>query len=225
MNLVLPITQKNVQIEPMRAKDEKLLTDKKLAKKGANIDAVLESCVREIDGKKPTERDLLDLPSGDRNFLLYHLRIISYGEEFETDVVCPFCKRKEHRIFDLEELLKDGSIKVSGTPEGGLTKDVKLSNGSVATVTVMDGHRERRLKMKDDDLTTVDMALALLQSIDGESVTATAMDEMSGKDLAAIRKAGKELVCGLMPKISFECGKCDRTHDFILTASMDFFIR
>lgn len=225
MELILPVTGKSVLLEPMRAREEKMLTDKKLVKKNTNVDAVLGSCVREMDAKKPTEKDLLDLPSGDRNFLLYHLRILSYGPEFESRIFCPHCRKESEVLFDLEELLEHGQIEVRRPTSDGLEKDITLSTGVVATVAGLNGHMERRLKGKGDDMTTVDLVMASLRALDGESVTAAAVDELAGRDLAAIRKAAREVTFGLVPKVDVECEHCDRKIEFILTASQDFFLR
>lgn len=225
MEFTLPISKKVVQMNPMRMKEEKILTDKKKLKAGTNIDHLLVSCIASIDGEKPTERVVLDLPSGDRSFLLYHLRIMSYGEEYETEEICPHCNKPTRYTFDLEELLESGRIKVTGAPEGGLTKDVTMSDGSVVTVTALDGHRERRLKMKGENLTTLDITLASMKAINGEAVTTAAMENWIGKDLKAIRKAGGDVSGGLIPLVRVECEHCDREHDLMFTASPSFFIR
>lgn len=225
MEFILPISKKTVNMNPMRMKEEKLLTDKKLLKAGSNIDHLLLSCIEDISGEKPTERAVLDLLSGDRSFLLYHLRIMSYGAEYETEEICPHCKKTTSYTFDLEELLEDGTIKVTGEPECGLTKDVTMSDGSIVTVTALDGHRERRLKGKGEDITMMDITLASMKAINGEAVTTAAMENWIGKDLKAIRKAGSDVSGGLIPLIRAECGHCDREHDLMFTASPSFFIR
>ena len=225
MKFILPISKKEILIEAMRMKEEKILTDKKMLKAGSNIDNLLISCITSIDGEKPTEKKILDMLSGDRSYLLYHLRIMSYGSEYETDENCPYCKKNTHYVFDLENLIEDGKIKITGEPEGGLEKNITVSDGSIVTVTALDGHRERRLKTKGENITTMDMTLALMKAINGETVTTSAMEKWIGKDLKAIRHAGGELTGGLIPAVKVECEHCDREHDLVLTASASFFIQ
>lgn len=225
MEFTLPVSKKVVRMNPMRMKEEKILTNKKFIKNNSTIENLLLSCIDSIDGEKPTERMILDLVAGDRNYLLYHLRIMSYGEIFEFDEVCPHCKQQTHYTIDLEDALANGSIKVTGEPEEGLTKDVVMSDGSVVTVTVMDGNRERRLKEKGDDLSMMDITLSLMKAINGEAVTISAMDNFIGKDLAAIRRAAKDIMCGLLPALTVECEHCDREHEFVVVASQSFFIQ
>ena len=225
MDFTLPVSKKVVKMNPMGMKEEKILTNKKFIKNNSTIENLLLSCIESIDGEKPTERMILDLVSGDRNYLLYHLRIMSYGELFEFDEVCPHCKQQTHYTVDLEEAIANGTIEVTNMPEGGLTKDVTMSDGSIVTVTALDGNRERRLKAKGDDITMLDVTLSMMQAINGEAITTTAMENFIGKDLAAIRRAAKEVMCGLLPSMTLECEHCDRKHEFIVVASPSFFIQ
>lgn len=224
MELTLPVSNLKIDLQPMRAKEEKILTNKKLLKAGSNIDQLLLSCIASIDSEKPTEKQILDLNSGDRNFALYHLRILSYGEDFETDELCPHCGKSTRYHLNLDELIESGAVEIKGEPKEGLEVDVELSDGTVATISGMDGHKERRLKTKEN-LTTSDVTLAWLKSINGEAVTAAAFENFIGKDLSKIRKAGKKLLCGLVPKVRVTCEHCDREHELAISASPDFFIR
>ena len=68
MDFTLPVSKKVVKMNPMRMKEEKILTNKKFIKNNSTIENLLLSCIESSDGEKPTERMILDLVSGDRNY-------------------------------------------------------------------------------------------------------------------------------------------------------------
>ena len=101
MELVLPVSGISVELSPMKYKDEKIFTDEKLVKQGKNYDYVIMSCAK-FNGESPSEREVLNLHSGDRNYILVHLRILSYGDEFEFEVKCPHCGKKNNYIVNVD---------------------------------------------------------------------------------------------------------------------------
>lgn len=87
-----------VDIKPMTAKEEDILTSRAYIKSGTVLSKLLESCI--ID--KSINPDTLI--SGDRNALLVSLRITGYGAEYDVEVECPECSTKSKQSFDLSQL-------------------------------------------------------------------------------------------------------------------------
>ena len=70
-----------VEIKYMTAKEEDILTDRALLKKGIAIDRVLENLI--VDQRVKLD----DLLIGDKNAILVKARTTGYGSEYETRVI------------------------------------------------------------------------------------------------------------------------------------------
>ena len=126
---------------------------------------------------------------------------------------------------NLSELLENGGIQIIPKGESD-TIDVSLVDGGIATIGVPNGHRERRLINKAVDNGKVgktDMTVVLIDQINGKDVTASALENLTAKDLLNIRKRSNELIWGLKPIIKLPCDRCDETFEHIITSDQNFF--
>jgi hypothetical protein len=101
-----------IQVRPMGMHADKILATQRLAATGESIDYLFKECVRFPDD----EFNPLNLLVGDRIFLLYYLRGITYGNEYEFAWTCPNqeCKATSVHEYDLN-LLYD--TKISPNPD------------------------------------------------------------------------------------------------------------
>ena len=90
--------QETIDIRPMTAREEDILTSKALIKKGTVITALIKSCL--VD--KSIDPD--DMISGDRNAVMTALRITGYGADYSVEVTCPSCTESSSQEFNLSEL-------------------------------------------------------------------------------------------------------------------------
>jgi len=72
-----------IEVRGWGIQTDKILATTRLAQSGQSINYVLENCV-----KLPNEFDHKALLVGDRTFLLYYLRGITYGNEYEFLIEC-----------------------------------------------------------------------------------------------------------------------------------------
>ena len=84
-----------VEIKHMTAKDEDILTNRSMLKKGVAIDRLLQNLL------KDKSIDARSLFVGDRNAILIHARASAYGQDYKTKVQCPSCGEKSKFKFDL----------------------------------------------------------------------------------------------------------------------------
>jgi hypothetical protein len=69
-------------LREMTGAEEEILTNPRLIRSGDAINQVLANCVTRLgENKAPSVKDILDLLSGDRLFLLVRLRHVSLGDE------------------------------------------------------------------------------------------------------------------------------------------------
>ena len=90
-----------VMVKAMGQAAEKILATQRLAQSGQSIDYLFRSCCKFPDGFDPA-----DLLLGDRVFLLYFLRGITYGNIYEFMLTCPNpdCQASNTHQYDLNEL-------------------------------------------------------------------------------------------------------------------------
>jgi hypothetical protein len=135
--------KESVEIRFMTARDEDILTSPTLLKKGIAIDRLLQSVIvdQNIDAK--------DLLVGDRNALMYAIRITGYGSQYEAKAICNECGEENDVTFDLskytegyKETTDNEDITVNS--DGTFTVDLPTTKISVQ-VKFMTGHDEERL--------------------------------------------------------------------------------
>ena len=89
-----------VEVRPWGLKAEKIMTTQRLVRTGEALDYIFQYHVRLPEGFD----DHLDLLADDRVFLLYYLRGISHGPEYEFMIKCPECKEMGEHEYDMREL-------------------------------------------------------------------------------------------------------------------------
>jgi len=87
-----------VEIRPMTAREEDILTSRALIKKGVVLTELLKSCL--VDKRINPDSLLI----GDRNAIMTSLRITGYGSDYKVEVTCPSCSAKSKQTFDLTQL-------------------------------------------------------------------------------------------------------------------------
>lgn len=91
-------SKETLDIKPMTAKEEDILTSRAYIKNGTVLTELMKSCLMD----KSINPD--ELISGDRNALLVSLRITGYGADYEVEVDCPECGARNKQVFDLSSL-------------------------------------------------------------------------------------------------------------------------
>ena len=92
-----------VKVRPMGIFADKILATARLAKSGKSLDWLFRKCVQLPDGMDP-----LDLLIGDRIYLLYYLRGITHGNDYEFVVTCTNtdCGKTSNQQYNLNELVR-----------------------------------------------------------------------------------------------------------------------
>lgn len=89
-----------ISVKQMGLKAEKILATQRLAQSGQAIDFLFREHCRFPDGF-----DSADLLLGDRVFILYYLRGITYGNQYEFAMKCPACDDTNTYEYDISELI------------------------------------------------------------------------------------------------------------------------
>lgn len=88
-----------IQVRAMDIQVEKIMSTQRLMQSGQAFDMLYNKCVRLPDGF-----DSADLLSSDRNFLLYVIRGMTYGNLYEFAITCPNCDAGSTHTYDLNDL-------------------------------------------------------------------------------------------------------------------------
>lgn len=215
-----------VELAPFTGKTERLIEDKKLIQSGAFTDKYLAACIASIGGEEnmtpqQKEKTVLEMFTGDRNYLLVQIRIDAYGPEMVFNHQCPQCKKTSGYRVDLEEMLEDETLKVYPYMESPVRID--LPSGGHAEVRYMTGQDERKMAQMKDNLLSGGMLLRI-ESLNGEAPTRKMLDELSGRDLLALREAMSGMKGGLYAAIELDCLECGNSYETPLSGIPDFFI-
>lgn len=95
--LELPATG-SLAVYPMTAKDEIILRTPDALLNGQGVVDVIQSCC-------PSIKDAWHMPSIDVDAVLVAIRIASYGNQLDMNVICPECKHQHDVAVDLSYLL------------------------------------------------------------------------------------------------------------------------
>ena len=216
-----------VEIQEIDAYAEKSLTNREELMSGRAMNRVMRSALVSFNGQPMPSNDgeanaiVLDMKSGDRNYLLIRIRMQNYGNEMIFNYKCPDCKKTSGYQLNIQELLDNETLKIYPYRD-----DVPIQVETRAGIVEIDyptGRTEQWLAQQDE-IDTVTFALARCKTLNGKKPTYKDMQQLSVNDLKNIRFAAIDLKGGLDPSIELNCLKCGNYFNVPLHLIPDFFI-
>jgi hypothetical protein len=119
---------KPIHVKPMTIEEEKILSTPRLVKSGQALNKIYEACILE-------DIPAVKLLAPDRIFLLFYIRGISYGPDYEVELKCPQCEQTFNEDINLNtlniEFAPDGFTGESHAvlPSSGLNVWYRVSTG------------------------------------------------------------------------------------------------
>lgn len=197
-----------ITIRPMTFEDEKALIS---AAKGEDpVNLTLQRCTTNI--KIP---DLLAL---DKFYLIMKLREISYGDDYNTLLVCSHCKAENPTTIKLSEL------NVNPVPDD-FQDPITLTLPSINKEAKIRLPRVRDERFLEDTTTSLDQIWRFVTEIDGhtdKSVIAAVIDRLPLKDIRTIMNSIKTDF-GVDTNVKFECSECGGVTVVDLPINANFF--
>lgn len=216
-----------ISVRRWTVEEEKILSTVRLVKSGKAIDMMLGNC---IENK---EIDTGELLSGDRSFLLYHLRNISYGANYEFKITCSKCGTE----FPTEANLND--IVVSyledrfeepcecTLPVTNVKAEFRLLRGKDEVALLHE--RSRRAKEfggNQIDNTLTERYIRQIISLDGIT-EASAIEQfislMPAGDSGFLREEMEAQACGVEYTLNVSCTSCGAEMESEVPITSDFF--
>ena len=88
-----------LKVRPMSIDVDKMMANQRIAQSGELLNKIVDACVEMPDGMT-----IYDFLAGDQFFLLYYLRGITHGSDYEFALECPHCGVTSTYEYDLTEL-------------------------------------------------------------------------------------------------------------------------
>jgi len=221
--------QDTIEIRYMTAKDEDLLTNQSLLRKGLAIDRVIDSLIK----NKSIKGDQLYI--GDRNAILIYARASAYGNIYKTKVSCPSCSAVSKQNFDLNEheVYAGDNYEQYGieiTDKMTFKTTLPLS-GILAEIRPLIGKDEQQLVRKNkgkkilDNIITNQMKQFVISFNEHKDrkVVDHVINNMTAMDSKHLRNVFKAISPDLQIKDLFECPECGHEEEMTVPFGADFF--
>jgi endogenous inhibitor of DNA gyrase (YacG/DUF329 family) len=228
---------RRARLRKLRGTDEALFYDEGLS--GAElITQLILSCLVELDGVPEIDAALVSgLYSADRNYLLFELRRLTFGDRLRTSYPCPACSREVHneedlrstevrRLGDGETLpdivveLEDGYLDRRGTAHRTLTLTLPRGIDEAFVAGMLD---RDPLKARDALLLRCVKSFGALSRATLESYGVKILRDLTLGDRRRLQVAFSSLSPGVNFLRSVSCPTCGAAFDAVMDVS-DFFV-
>jgi len=197
-----------ITLRPMTFEDEKQIVNAKKEQDPVNI--ILQRCSTNIN--------ISDLLSIDKLYLIMKLREISYGDDYNTLLICSFCKEEIPTTVKLSEL------NVNPVPDD-FVDPIEVTLPSINKTCKVTLPRVRDEKLLTDVGKTLDEIWRFVVEIDGQtdkSIIAAVLDKLPIRDMKTILNSMKTEF-GVDTKIKFGCNNCKEVSVVDLPIDANFF--
>jgi hypothetical protein len=220
-----------IELKYMTAREEDILANQNLIKKGTVLDKLFESVVVE-PGINPN-----DILIGDKNAILMATRILAYGPEYEVEITDPFTYEKQKEVIDLskvqtkdiDESILHSSNKYKFTlPVSGKEVEFKLlTHGDEQEINRELQALEKLNKNSGLSFDVTTRLKYMILSVDGNSdrgfINKFVMNEFLAKDTKSFRAYVKEISPDLDMKFTFTSNLTGETEALDIPFGVGFF--
>lgn len=221
--------KETVEITPMTAREEDILTSRALMKKGTVISELIKSCLTD------KSVNVLDLLVGDRNALMVAIRATGYGTEYDAEIACSDCEVKSSQQFDLSTLpIKRLEITplIDGTnvfefklPMTKKTVKFKFLTGRDEEEIVATQEKQKKHGMQSDASVTTNLLYSILsvEGIEDRAKIAGFVKAIPARDSLALRNYIRENEPGIIMKQNVTCQGCGGESEVSIPIGINFF--
>jgi len=221
--------KESIEIRYMTAKDEDILTNRSLLKKGIAIDRLIQNLI--VD-KSVNARHLY---IGDRNAIIVFARASAYGADYKAKVQCPACGEQSKFQFDLSDYVMHDGNGTEGTDieykgDGTFVTTLPLSK-IVARIRPLLGQDEIEIvssgRSRDvtNDLITKQMKQFVVDfnGYDDKKTVDHVCENMVAIDSRYIRECFKLISPDITMEQDFTCKHCNHKEVMSVPFGTDFF--
>ena len=221
--------QETIDIRPMTAREEDILTSRAYIKSGTVLTKLLGSCIV----NKAIKPD--DLISGDRNALLVSLRITGYGADYDVEVDCPECNTKSKQSFDLstleikrldvEPVIQGDNLFEIELPVTKKTVRVKFLTGHDEREMMVTNERKKKSGMKAETAITdrLTRSIVSVAGVTDRNKLSFFVKNLPARDSLALRRFLDKHEPGIIMKSWMNCPHCHEQSEVGLPMGASFF--
>lgn len=220
-----------IQIRPMTLNEEKIITTDRLVQQGKALDMILENCVK-------SDINSYDLLSSDRLYILFYLRGMSYGLDYDFAIRCYHCSFNFEQTIEIDKL----PIKTWKSPKEA-TEPINMTlplTKFLVEAHFMRGKDESRLteasreiknfNQADDDIgQAITLLITKITTNDGEVLSprdkTDFINNMTAGDADFFREVMREKDCGIQMLDHIYCPRCSGQLEFNIPLGRNFFRR
>jgi hypothetical protein len=224
-----PLSSGRIQLKYMTAREEDILTNQNLIKKGVVLDELLRALIV-TPGVK-----LEDILIGDKNAIFLASRRLAYGDEYPAKITCPKCGEENEVKINLAEL-KTKEFDFSKYTKGENAFSFELPASKRKIVYKLLNHKdEQDIDAELKSLTKIsktnspEMTTRLkynIISVEGTTdriMIKKFVDNMLAKDSIALRTNIRENTPDIDMKFNFTCSACGHSERMAMPLGVDFF--
>lgn len=227
-----PLSNGQVELKMMTAKEEDILTNENFIKKGTVLDKLLESLI-----VGPTGVNYKHLLVTDKNALYIAARRLAYGDTYgPLDIICPNCETKNSVTIDLSDL-KEKEYDFSNLKKGVSTFKFTLPYSKrVVEYRILSSSEEeqiedelkalsKKLHISGGQITTrLKKLIVSLDSVpDAMAISKFVDNELLSRDSIALRNDVKKNTPEIDLKYDFECSSCSHEERMDVPMTVRFF--
>jgi len=217
-----------VDIRPMTAREEDILTSRALLKKGTVITELIKSCL--IDRSISP----VDLLGGDRNALMVAIRITGYGPDYNAELECPSCNTKSPHEFNLAELpirrLEIEPINAGSNifefilPRCKKNIKFRFMTGRDEEDILVSSEKQKKLGLSTESNVTTGLmhTIVSIDGIEDRSKIASFVKMMPAGDSLALRNYIKDNEPGIIMKQESTCPACGHAEEVAMPLGANF---
>lgn len=222
----------SLEIKFMTAKEEDILTNKSLIKKGVVVDRMLQSLI--VDKGVKVE----DMVLGDKNALIVASRVSGYGSNYEVSVTCPNCESKEKQVFDLADL-EEKEVDDLSSLDVGFDEQTALFSVSLPRTKakvefrLLTGKDEKEMtsqmlsnKKQLEETTSTSQLKRIVVSVNSNTdkrVVEHFVENMPAIDARYLRTLSKKVSPDINMEQEFSCSSCGHEGQTEVPFTVEFF--
>ena len=225
-----PLSGGQIEIKMMTAREEDILTNQNLIKKGIVLDKLLESLI-------VTPCKLDDLLTGDKNAVFFAARRLAYGDAYgPVKVTCPKCQTECDRRIDLS-LMQSKDVDLTQYPKGQnefeftfpyTKKTIKYKLLTHRDEGLIDTELKAMAKLNKNGSSEVTTRLRyMILSVDGNAdktaIKRFVEQELPSRDSLAFRTHVREHSPDLDMGFDFSCDECGNEERMQVPLTAQFF--
>ncbi len=224
------------EIRGMKVREERVLSNRALAKSGAQLEELLSACWETTVEPGPyglTDKPIAwaDVLQGDRFFALLNIRALTYGSDYGFSVSCRNCRARIEWEVDLTKLpVRPLSPESRAAFMGGNRFETKLPDaGKRVWFKLLTGDDERKLpalqRAAPDRLLSSVLVYRVLEVEGVEPKDKRAfLEDLTLRDADFLVDEFDRVDCGVDTTIEVECPECREVQDVDLPFDSAFFL-